>query len=109
MKDYSAESFKNLGVFIVHVAGVFPLLFGLMLAMVHVFKVLPEKMWIYRKSLWARKFIDSEIEQLAKDKAYKIRGSAAALGFLFIGTIVTIVCIINLINYISVSVQNLPH
>lgn len=80
MKDYSSDSFKNMRVFIVPVAGVFTLLFGLMLTMVHVFKVLPEEMWIYRKSSWARKFIDSEIEHLAKDKAYKIRGQQLCLG-----------------------------
>lgn len=109
MNGWSVEPLKGPAIYIVPLVGIISLLFGLLLSMVHVFKVPPEKMWVYRKSAWARQFIDSEIEHVANNKEYKIRGAAGAIMFLFIGTVVSIIAISNLINYISGSGQNPPH
>lgn len=65
----------KIGVFIVPLAGIIILFFGMLLSMVHVFKIPPMKMWICKKSARARKFVDSEIEHLTKDHAYKVRES----------------------------------
>ncbi|WPV65686.1 hypothetical protein [Chitinophaga sp. LS1] len=108
MEGWSLERFKDPAIFIVPFAGIICALFGWITVMIHIFKVQPEKLWLYRKSSWIRYFVNSEIKHVATDENYILRARGGAIVFLFIGTVVTIVCIINLVNFIISCCQN-PH
>lgn len=109
MEGWSLERLKDPGVFIVPLAGIICVIFGWISTMVHVFKVQPEKMWLYRNSSWIRYFVNSEIKQVATDKNYIIRAKGGGIVFLFIGTVVIICCIINLITFVINCFQHPPH
>ncbi|OMP75481.1 MULTISPECIES: hypothetical protein [unclassified Chitinophaga] len=89
--------------------GILCLLFGWICIMIHIFKLQPEKVWFYRKSLLARWFINSEIRHVAENENYRFWARGAGIIALLIGTAIMIGSITNLINYIMGSGPNHPH
>jgi hypothetical protein len=109
MEGWSLERLKDPSVFIVPLAGIICAIFGSILTRIHVFKVQPEKMWLYRKNSWIRYFVNSEIKHVATDGNYINRARGGAIVLLVIGFVVTIICIVNLINFTIHCFQEPPH
>lgn len=109
MEGCLLERLKNPETFIVPLAGTILFVLGWVSTMIHVFKVPPEKVWLYRKSSLIRYFVNSEIKHVATDENYIMRAKGSGIVFLFMGTVVTFFCIINLVNYIISCFQYLLH
>lgn len=109
MESCSLERLKDPSVFIIPLAGIICAIFGSILTLIHVFKVQPEKMWLCKKSSLIRYFFNSEFNHVATDENYIKRARVGAIVFLFIGSVVTIICIVNLINFLISCIQEQQH
>lgn len=67
MNRWSVEPLKGPAIYRVPLVGIISILFGWICTMIHVVKVQPEDIWLYRNTSWARLFIDSELEHVAED------------------------------------------
>lgn len=101
MNEWSVSQLKGNDIFICPLIGIIFLSFGSIYMMLHFFKVPPQKIWIYRKNLLARWFINAELRHVAEDKHYRFWAKGAGVMALCFGVIAMIGCVINLINYLN--------
>lgn len=101
MKEWSIMPLKWNDIFILILFATICLLAGWILTMIHVLKVKPEKLILYRKIKLVRCFVNSEIARAARNKEYIIRGSGAGIVLLFIGIIAMICCLNSIIVHLN--------
>ncbi|OMP75156.1 hypothetical protein [[Flexibacter] sp. ATCC 35208] len=101
MKEWSIIPLKWNDIFILILFATSCLLAGWILTMIHILKVKPEKLILYRKIRVVRYFVNSEIARAARDKEYIIRGSGAGIVLLFIGIIAMICCLNSLLVHLN--------
>jgi len=101
MKEWSIIPLKWNDIFILILFATSCLFAGWILTMIHILKVKPEKLILYRKIRLVRYFVNSEIARTARDKEYIIRGSGAGIVLLFIGIIAMICCLNSLLVHLN--------